>query len=386
MKKKLFLLTIPVFVFLLLWLNLTSEVSDKITPSGKTIKVGMIGPLSGPFSAKGKNGLEGLEAALKFQPLLNNGTAIEFVVEDDRGKPTQTISALKKLVEIDQVAAVLVFSDSASVLALEPFVDRFKTPVIAILATHPEVSKHSKYLTQFCFDDVFQGSVAALFVRDELLVKRVAVFANPTNPYSARLAAEFRQKFVATGGQITEMVKISDEVGDLSAILQELRVQNSQLIYMPVQAECVTKVVKAARKIGWYPKMMGSDGLLATVMTKHRDKLELLEGLMATEFFSQQTSATLYEKRLRKVYHSLYRHPPTSYSALGAEVYAVLYDAMSRCLEPDKRQEIQAELRQTTEFLGIAGYISITKEGKTERPLFINAIKGERLEPIVKVY
>lgn len=386
MKKKLFSLIISIFVFLLLWLSLAHEASDKILPSGKRIRVGMIGPLSGSFSAKGKNGLEGLKAALKVQPLLRNGAAIEFLIEDDRGEPTQTMVALKKLVEIDQVAAVLVFSDSASVLALEPVVDRLKTPVIAILATHPEVSKHSEYVTQFCFDDVFQGTVAALFVRDELLIKRVAIFANPDNPYSARLAAEFRQKFVATGGQITALVEISDEVDDLSAIMGNLRIQNSQLIYLPVQAECVTLVVKAARGIGWHPKMMGSDGLLATVITKHRDQLELLNGLMATDFFSQTRPATLHAKRLKKAYSSLYRHSPTSYSILGAEAYAVLYDTMNRCFEPGNRQEIQAKLRQITDFAGLAGNISITAEGKTERPLFINVIKGERLVPIVKVF
>ena len=382
--KKIILLTT---VFLLL-LSLISgcERTEPIVPSGKKIRIGMIGPFSGDFSAQGKNGLEGLKAAQKIQPLLRDGAVIEFLVEDDQDKVKLTIAALKKLTTTDNVAAVLVFSDSASVLALEPFVDRFKTPVIAVLATHPDISKKSKYTTQFCFDDVFQGTVAALFVRDELLIDKVAIVDNPDNPYSTRLAAEFRQKFVAAGGLITKIVHISDEVDDLSAIMENLRVKKTQLLYMPVKAKCLINIIKSSREIGWRPKIMSADGLLASVLSAYHDDLKLLEGLMATEFFSGKLAGTDYENRLRKAYASLFKHPATSYSALGAEAYAILCDALNRCSDPENRQEINEKIRQTTDFDSISGKISITAQGKAKRPLFVDTIKNGKLEVIVKVY
>ncbi len=379
------LLSIAVLLLLLL-LFCGCEQPETIVANGKKIKIGIIGPFSGTFAAQGTNGFEGMQAAQKIQPLLDNGTALEFLIEDDQDEPSRTIAALMKLAETEKVAAVLVFSDSASVLALEAFADRYKTPIMVVLATHPEISKKSKYVTQFCVDDIIQGSVAALFVRDELLIERVAIVVNPDNPYSVRLTTEFRQRFEATGGRVTEIINISDEVDDLSAIMESLRLKHTQLLYMPIKAECLFNILKANREIKWHPKVMSGDGLLASAMKMFHDDLNLLNGLMATEFFGDNIADTDYERRLRKSYASLFSHPPTTYSALGAEAYDLLCDILNRCGEPDNRQEINEKIRQTTDFEGISGKISITAEGKAKRLLFVDKIENGRLKEIVKVY
>jgi len=383
MRKNILTITI---LFLLLPQLIGCDQQRSIVASGKKIKIGVIGPISGTFAAQGKNGFEGLQAARKVQPLLNDGAAIEFLVEDDQNDPTRTIAALKKLAETDKVAAILVFSNSSSVLALEPFADRYKTPVIVILATHPDISKKSKYVTQVCFDDIFQGSVAALFVRDELLIEKVAIIENPENPHSTRLATEFRHKFVATGGLITDFLKISDDVDDLPAVMDNLRLKKTQLLYMPIKAKCLFKVIKANREIEWHPEMMSGDGLLASVLMTFTDDLRLLNGLMATEFFGDRIADNDYEKRLRKVYVSLFDHSPTTYSGLGAEAYGLLFDALNRCRDPHNRQEINEKIRQTTDFQGLSGKITITATGKAKRSLFVDMIEDGQLREIVKVY
>ena len=383
MRKNILTITI---LLLLLSLLVGCDQQRSIVASGKKIKIGVIGPMSGTFATQGKSGFEGLQAAQTLQLLLNDGAAIEFLVEDDQNDPTRTIAALEKLAETEKVAAILVFSDSGSVLALEPFADRYKTPVIVILATHPDISKKSKYVTQFCFDDVFQGSVAALFVRDELLIEKVAIIENLENPYSARLASEFRQKFVATGGLITEIFNISDDVDDLPAIMDNLRLKKTQLLYMPIKAKSLFNIIKANREIEWNPKMMSGDGLLASALMTFTDDLSSLNGLMATEFFGDRIADSDYEKRLKKAHASLFDHPPTTYSGLGAEAYGLLHSALNRCSDPDNRQEINEKIRQTTDFEGISGKISITAAGKAKRSLFVDVIKDGHLQEIVKVY
>ena len=42
--------------------------------------------------------------------------------------------------------------------------------------------------------------MAALFVRDELLIKRAAVIVDPGDPHSKYLQAAFEKKFSDTGG------------------------------------------------------------------------------------------------------------------------------------------------------------------------------------------
>jgi ABC-type branched-subunit amino acid transport system substrate-binding protein len=65
-----------------------------ILPSGKIIKIGVIGASTGPQFAKGKNGLEGIRTAMAMQPLLQNGDRVELVVEVDQSKPELAVKAL----------------------------------------------------------------------------------------------------------------------------------------------------------------------------------------------------------------------------------------------------------------------------------------------------
>jgi len=383
MKKNILLTCV---LFLCLVLICSCDEPQRITPSGKKIKIGVIAPLSGDSAAQGEDGVEGLRAAQKVQPLLSNGAEIEFVFADDKNDPNRIVAALSRLAGKEKVAAIIVFSDSVAVLAMEPFADRYQTPVIVTQATHPDISKKSKYVTQLCFDDVFQGSVAALFVRDELLIDNVAIFNNSDNPYSVRLAREFRQKFVNTGGKITGIISVPETEEKLYAEMDDLRNKKTQLLYMPIKAQCLIHIVNANMAIGWSPKMMCGDGLLASVLSRFGGDVGLLDGLMATEFFGDRVIKTDYGKKLRKAHSSFLDGLPTTFSALGAEAYGVLLDTLNRCHEPDNRQEINEKLRQTTDFNGISGKISISAAGKAKRSLFVDKIENGSLEKIVKVY
>ena len=78
-----------------------------------------------------------------------------------------------------------------------------EVPVIAIVATHNELTTDSRFINQLCFTDTQQANVAALFARDELLLRNAAVVYDPDSSYSTNLATEFREMYEATGGRVT---------------------------------------------------------------------------------------------------------------------------------------------------------------------------------------
>ena len=187
-----------------------------IAPSGKTIKIGVIAPMSGSDFAKGQEGLRGIQTAMVMRPLLKNGDKVELVVKDDENDPEKTVQALAELTQTDQVAAVVTFSSSGPVLALAKQANAHQTPIMAALATHPDVTKGNDYVSQVCFDNAIQGQVAAYFVRDDLLMDRVAIFKAPASRHSSNLAAEFERQFTALGGTVTDIVEIGEAETDLS--------------------------------------------------------------------------------------------------------------------------------------------------------------------------
>jgi branched-chain amino acid transport system substrate-binding protein len=382
MKKLVYLSILFSLVF---WLN-GCDPKPEIEASGKTIKVGIIAPFSGPVLTYGKEGMEGVETAKQLQPYLQNGDRIEMVVEDDKNDPALTVELLKKLVEKDRVSAVITFSSSKPVLAMAKVADNYQTPILAALATHPDITKDNSFISQLAFDDDFQGTVAALFVRDDLLIDTVAVFNNPTSVYSSHLAAEFERKFKSIGGEITDTIALAEETADLSEVMKGVYDHAPELLYLPISVKDVMRVVREVRKLRWKPEMMGGDGLLSTMLAQHIEEIDLVEGMLATDTFAHRMPLTPFGKQASGIYDKMHKDPATAQVGLGAEGYALLLDAMNRCSDPADRDCINRQIRSTTNFMGIIGNITIGPNGKSRRPLCISSIQGGRAQFLFKVY
>jgi branched-chain amino acid transport system substrate-binding protein len=374
-----------ILICIVFWLG-GCEQKPAIEPSGKTIKIGIIAPFSGSDHAKGKEGLKGMETAIQLQPYLQDGDRIELVAENDKDDPALTVKLLKKLVKEVKVSAIITFSSTSPVLAMAKVADDYKTPILASLATHPDITKDNGFISQLCFDDDFQGTVAALFVRDDLLIDKVAVFSNPDSVYSSHLAAKFESKFKSIGGEITDTISLTEETGDLSKIIKNVRDNTPELLYLPISAKDLVRIIREVRKLDWKPEMMGSDGLISTMLLQPKEEIDLVDGMLATDFFAHGMPLTPLGNRARDKYGEMYGSRPTAYAALGVEAYAILLNAMDRCNDPADRECINRQIRSTTNFKGILGNITLGPNGKALRPLTINSIKGGQSKFIFKVY
>ena len=153
------LLLVMIFLLPLLIAGCSEDI--QLQASGKVVKIGLIAPLSGPAQGWGQSGLKGIKTALALQPYLLNGDKVELVLADDLNTPALTREALIRLVKVDKVAAVLLFSDSSAALEAVKFADDLETPILILLSTHPGLNR-SEWVNQFVYDDITQGTVAAL--------------------------------------------------------------------------------------------------------------------------------------------------------------------------------------------------------------------------------
>ena len=96
-----------------------------------TIKVGVVGPRTGPAAATGKAFEEGIKLAVDYVNAKGGvlGKQLEIVFEDTAGAPDKAASGFERLVTKDQVVMVLGESHSSSALAEIEVAERFKVPV-----------------------------------------------------------------------------------------------------------------------------------------------------------------------------------------------------------------------------------------------------------------
>ncbi len=372
-------------ISIIFFLTAGCEQAKHVRLSGNSVKIGIIGPMSGADNAWGKSSLQGIETALKFQPTLDNGDLIELVVEDDRNKPELAIQALTKLVEDDAVSSVIVISSSEVVLALVDLAEELKTPVFAITSTHPSITKNNHYISQLLFDDHFQASIAALYIRDELLADHVGVATDKDNPHSEYLAMQFIDKFTATGGSCAD-ISINSNEAELLHQLKFLQTQKINYLYLPLESKHVITIAKMLQQINYHPVIMSSDALQATIILQYPDSLYLVDGILATGPYSNTIPLTKYGKILQRTFKDLFSSRGTVMGGQGAEGISMLSAAINRCTDHNDRACINTMLRTTRNFEGLFGKISITPDGKAERPIFINVLNDGDLQDVVKVY
>ena len=120
-----------------------------ISLGADTIKIGAIGPRTGPAAATGKAFEEGIALALDY---INSeggllGKKVEVVFEDTGGVPEKGVAALEKLVNRDKVAIVVGTSHSSVGLAVSVQANRYKIPFIVAESWHDAItSKNYKYI------------------------------------------------------------------------------------------------------------------------------------------------------------------------------------------------------------------------------------------------
>src|SRR5687767_14236294 len=133
--------------------------------TGNTIRIGVYGDTTGATSSFGVSTKNGIDLAFSEINAAGgvNGKKLEMVFEDDQGTPEKAKTVISKLINQDQVAAVLGEVASSNSLAAAPVAQEAKIPMITPSSTNPRVTEVGDYISRVCFIDPFQGAVMAKF-------------------------------------------------------------------------------------------------------------------------------------------------------------------------------------------------------------------------------
>ena len=111
-----------------------------------TIKVGVLQPLSGGLENLGQQGVQGTQLAVEEVNATGGllGRQIELVIADDRTDPKTAVERCRELIQRDQVVAIFGPVTSANRDAIQPTIERGKTPLF--YATDYEGGVCSRYI------------------------------------------------------------------------------------------------------------------------------------------------------------------------------------------------------------------------------------------------
>lgn len=339
----------------------------------KEIKVGAVMPMSGPLAAYGQVTNLGLELAQKLQPTLKNGDTVKIVLLDNKGDKVETANATTRLISSDKVVAILGALTSTNTAQTIAIADKKSIPVIAAVATNDKLTAKRTFANRVCFTDSFQGEVVANFAIEQGY-KTAVVVIDQAQVYSLGLSKAFQKAFKAKGGKVVKKIKVTSGDKDFKAVVSQIKKINPDFMFMPLYHPEASMIARQAKQLGLVKPMFSGDGVAnQTFIDLGGDSLE---GYMFTDFFDytnppSKTSADFVAFHEKETGNA----EMNSFTALGADTYNILIDAMNRCEDPTNSVCVNNEIKKTVDFDGVSGKISINSEGNATRSAVIKEIK-----------
>ena len=232
-----------------------------------TIKIGVNAPMTGDIPKVGEGTKYAaemwLEDVKKAGGIEVGGTKypVEVFLEDNESKAESAVTTALKLIDKDQVLAMIGPNSSKQAVPAGQVADDNRTVMVSPWSTNPDTTLDRPWVFRAAFLDPFQGPVAVNFAVKTFNAKTAAVLYDLSNDYSKGLAEIFREVFEKKMGKDTVVAFESHGTKDqdFSAQLTKIIKAKPDFIFLPDNYNQVALIVKQAHQQGYKGQFMGSD-------------------------------------------------------------------------------------------------------------------------------
>lgn len=185
-----------------------------------TVKVGLLVPMTGPFTSTGKQLVAGARLYMHLKGDTVAGKKIELIVKDDTGNAETTKRLAQELVVNDKVAVLAGFGLTPGALATAPIATEAKIPQVVMMAATSIITERSPYIVRTSFS-VPQTTVPLATWAAENGIKRVVTVVSDYAP-GIDVETAFKQRFEAAGGKVIESLRVPLSSNDFAPALQRV--------------------------------------------------------------------------------------------------------------------------------------------------------------------
>jgi len=308
--------------------------------SAKLVKIGGVACLTGgaaTYGASTKNGCLLAFKAVNAEGGVDIGGTkylINYIFEDDQGSAEVAANAFRKLIDQDEVVAIIGSVMSKCTLAGAPIAQDAGVPVISPTSTNAQVTLTGDYIFRACFIDPFQGAVVANFSYNDLKAKTAAVIFDNGNDYTKGIAEVFRESFEKLGGKVVAYESFTDEdkTTDFSAQLTNIKAANPEVIFLDAYYSAAALEAKQARALGITVPFVGPDGWDSAEFPKLGG--EAVEGGHFCTHYSAEDPRPIAQNFVKK-YTETYGQTPDALAALAYDAALILIDSLQRAGSTD---------------------------------------------------
>lgn len=349
---------------ILLWIFTVSfliNTNTKLSTSyaeNKKLRVGIIIPLTGDFSAYGESVRNGMELAISE----NTDDTIQLYFEDDMGHPKESLKAFHKLVYLDKVNVVVTISAQPS-LAVAPMAEAAKIPLISI-AIPPKIVEGREYV--FLYFATSERMASAMV--DEASRRNIQSIARLSTIHDGR--AEMKKQFDRYNEKKIKI--LFDE--EVLPSERDFRTLIARISRMPDVQAIYTNLVLG--QIGVFARQTKEMGLNIPLFTSEffgdPNEIKVAEGALSDQWYvDQREPSAQFLGKLRKHFGE---STPIFAAANGYDIILLLRSYISQHIPTG--QELVSLLKDVKNFSGSLGTYSMLSDHRMNIPVDIKAIQS----------
>ncbi len=364
------------------------------------VKIGFIGPLTGPLGAFGTGMRNSAQLAIDQANREGKveGWKIELEALDDAGQAQQGSTAARRLASDSRVVAVIGTLNSSVAQAVQPVLDPAGIAMVSPANTNPTLTMGLEWKAEpkRAFPTYFrvvatdreQGQFAAQYAREELKRSK-AVVMHDKKTYGQGLSSIFTESFQKGGGQVLETIEINPGEGDYKPAVTQAKSNAPDIVYYGGEFPEAGVLAKNMAELGMKAPeviLMGGDGIVDA-------KFVEIGGAGAEGHYATLVGATAdflpAANQFVKDYEAAgFKEPFSAYGPPTYDSANIIIAALSEVL-PGKTgidtsvRKAVVEAIQGLTYKGALGTTSFNKFGDTSnRLLTVNRVEQQRFQAL----
>ena len=346
------------------------------------VRVGFMGPVTGPQAAYGVDNRDGALLAVKelnAKCLKVGGKPVQFELDinDDVADPRQGVQVAQVLVDKKVKFVLGPYNSGVAMPASRVFAEG--GVVLLTVASNPKVTEQGHAnLFRIGASDSQLGSKMAVYAAQDLKIKTVAIIDDRT-AYGQGVAREFSEEAKRLGLKVVANEFTNDKATDFTAILTNVRSAKAEAIFYGGYSSQAGPMLRQMRSLGLKIPLFGGDGICSS------ETANLAQAGADLNAYCTQGGSLLDRsdkgQKFSQLYRTEYKRDPLTYAAAFYDGMNLLATAIDATQSTDPKKII--DYLSKAKYAGVAGeYAYDEKHDLRSSAVTVYTFKGKEVVPL----
>jgi len=335
--------------------------------SGEPIKVGAILSLTGTYAGLGEGEKNVIDMEVK---RINdaggiNGRPLEVIVEDDATDEAKAAAAAAKLIEQDEVVAILGATGSGQTMAMRGDVDRAGVPQVSMAGATAITNPVDPLVFATPWSNTIVVPFTLQYLKDQGITKIGLI--SDSGGFGKDGQAIISAEAPNYGIEIVDDETFNPGDTDMSAQLTKIKSSGAEAILMWTAGAEAATIVKNAADLGTDLPIYGSHGIARREFIEGAgaaaEGITLPAGkILMPEAYGEGTEAFTVATDFIDRYTAAYGEAPSTFAGYAYDALNLVVEAAKKVQGDLTPESLRDAIEQTTGWVGTGGTFNFTAE------------------------